>query len=430
MNSGSGKTQFLLNLLLAAQLPSPHGLGRKAIYISTEAPLSTPRLSQILQSHPYLSKVPASEKPSLANVLSITAIDLETQDHILNYQLPVAIQRYNVGLVVIDSIAANYRAEHASNSMQGLSARSGELAKLGHMLRNLAVKEDVAIVVANQVSDRFDGMVVDTPAAAFQQQHGRFPRSSQTQTPLLNRHTRLAMMEANDLIPPSSPALPSSSIPSSSSPPASQQLPADDDAFDGAYIVGHPVRNETLSLSHQQKFFTGWGDEADINESQKTPALGFVWSTQIACRIALKKEEEIDMSRVVVAAAPSTAQPFQTPARNGMAQTEIKTAKDITLHSSPPLPQSSIPIPIPTPSQNDGTKNESTPTKPTTSNKTPGLVERITKRRLKLVFAPWTSGVITNNNNDDDAERSRRDDNELEFEIWKGGLRSIPSADG
>lgn len=415
-NSGSGKTQFLLNLLLAAQLASPEGLGRKAIYVSTEAPLSTPRLSQILQSHPYLSNLPASARPSLANVLSITAIDLETQDHILNYQLPVAIQRYHVGLVVIDSIAANYRAEHASNSMQGLSARSGELAKLGHMLRNLAVREDVAIVVANQVSDRFDGMV-DAPVHQHPSSYGqgRFPRSSQT--PLLNRHTKLAI-ETNEYTPSSSPALPSSSI--ASSPSASQQLPAEDDAFDGAYIIGHPVRNETLNLSHQQKFFTGWGDEADINESQKTPALGFVWSTQIACRIALKKEEEIDMSRAAVAAAASIVQSFQTPLRNGTPQTDIKTAKEVSIQSSP-LPPSSVP------SQNDTANHDSTPTKPstttTTTKATTRPIERITKRRLKLVFAPWTSGIIN-----DDFERNRNN-NELEIEIWKGGLRSISSND-
>ncbi|EEA25749.1 DNA repair protein rhp57 [Talaromyces marneffei ATCC 18224] len=429
--SGSGKTQFLLNLLLVAQLPSPHGLGRKAIYISTEASLSTPRLSQILLSHPYLSKLPAAERPSLANVLSITAIDLETQDHILNYQLPVAISRYNVGLVVIDSIAANYRAEHASNSMQSLSARSGELAKLGHMLRNLAAREDIAIVVANQVSDRFDGMV-DTPAAVHQQQYGRFPRggsSSSSQTPLHNRYSKLAMMETNEHTPSSSPALPSSSIPSSPSP--SQQLPAEDEAFDGAYIVGHPVRNETLSLSHQQKFFTGWGDEADVSESQKTPALGFVWSTQIACRIALKKEEELDLSRVA-AATTVQVQPFQTPQRNGTTQTEIKTATEVPLQSSPlpPLPPSSS---APVPTQNGTNKHESTPSTKTTqpppnatpaTTTTPRTIERITKRRIKLVFAPWTSGVVVSH----DAEQARnRNDNELEFEIWKGGLRSISS---
>ncbi|OKL63798.1 hypothetical protein UA08_00753 [Talaromyces atroroseus] len=407
--SGSGKTQFLLNLLLAAQLPAPKGLGKRAIYISTEAPLSTPRLSQILQTHPFLSQLPANETPSLDNVLSITAVDLETQDHILNYQLPVAISRFNVGLVAIDSIAANYRAEHASNSMQGLSARSGELARLGHMLRNLAVREDVAIVVANQVSDRFDNsmLAVDT----------RFSRSSQTS--LLNRATHNSnnktIGEGNDF-PSSSPAL--SSTPSS-------QLPADDDAFvfDGAYIVGHhPVRNETLSLAHQQKFFTGWGDEDGgfFESQQKTPALGFVWSTQIACRIALKKDDESADNPFRISAL-STQPSFQVshPQGEGNAvdkennhSTEIKSAGEVSLQSSP--------------SQNKGSNTpthheEKDPSLPLTKapSKTPTKVaERRTKRRIKLVFAPWTSGIVHNDQRDTGS-------NEIEFEIWKGGIRSL-----
>src|SRR2546421_11996587 len=36
-SSGSGKTQFLLTLLLAVQLPPPHGLSKDAIYITTES---------------------------------------------------------------------------------------------------------------------------------------------------------------------------------------------------------------------------------------------------------------------------------------------------------------------------------------------------------------------------------------------------------
>ena len=54
--------------------------------------------------------------------------------------------------LVIDSITSNYRVEHASNNMLALSARSSELAKLGQLLRNLAVKHDIAVVLANQVS--------------------------------------------------------------------------------------------------------------------------------------------------------------------------------------------------------------------------------------------------------------------------------------
>ncbi|KAL8954304.1 MAG: hypothetical protein Q9193_007293, partial [Seirophora villosa] len=84
--SGAGKTQFLLSLLITAQLPSPHGLSRPTVYISTEHPLPTPRLTQILRTHPHLSNLPPQQKPSLSRIFSIQTPDLESQDHILAYQ--------------------------------------------------------------------------------------------------------------------------------------------------------------------------------------------------------------------------------------------------------------------------------------------------------------------------------------------------------
>lgn len=63
----------------------------------------------MLKNHPALTST--ERKPSLDRVISIVTPDLESQDHILRFQLPVAIQRHNVGLVVLDSVAANYRAE-------------------------------------------------------------------------------------------------------------------------------------------------------------------------------------------------------------------------------------------------------------------------------------------------------------------------------
>ncbi|CAI4212520.1 unnamed protein product [Parascedosporium putredinis] len=42
-----------------------------------------------------------------------------------------------------------------------------------------------------------------------------------------------------------------------------------------------------LLLDHQQRWFTGWGDDPYADYVLKTPSLGLVWSTQIACRIAL-----------------------------------------------------------------------------------------------------------------------------------------------
>lgn len=63
----------------------------------------------MLTTHPILSS--AHKKPSLDQIISVVTPDLESQDHILRYQVPVAIRRHKIGLVVLDSVAANYRAE-------------------------------------------------------------------------------------------------------------------------------------------------------------------------------------------------------------------------------------------------------------------------------------------------------------------------------
>ncbi|KFY10591.1 hypothetical protein V492_04927 [Pseudogymnoascus sp. VKM F-4246] len=152
--SGSGKTQLLLVLLLAVQLPPPHGLNRSAIYITTESSLPTSRLEQLRGAHPLLANT------SLSRILTIHARDLEAQDHILRFQLPLAIRRHNVGLVVIDSVAANFRAEFERSGDGGaahganMARRTAELVGLGALLRGVARSEDVAVVVSNQVADR------------------------------------------------------------------------------------------------------------------------------------------------------------------------------------------------------------------------------------------------------------------------------------
>lgn len=232
ISSGTGKTQLLLTLLLSSQLPPPHGLARPTIYISTEHPLPTNRLTQLLKHHPLLSN--HSSPPSLSKILTLQTPDLESQDHILTYQLPIALARHNAGLCIIDSIAANYRAEaHSSNSASSLAHRSVQLVRLGSLLRSLARVHDCAIVVANQVADRF----------------------------------------------PSTYGL-KSPIRSVSFPPQSS-----------SYSL--PQQPPVLSLEHQQRFFTGWGaDPSSDSLNLKTPSLGLVWANQIACRVVLSKEIE------------------------------------------------------------------------------------------------------------------------------------------
>jgi DNA repair protein RAD57 len=417
--SGSGKTQFLLSLLLAVQLAKPHGLKKRAVYISTEHPLATGRLSQLIECHPYLSTLPADQAPSLQNVLSINAMDLETQDHILNYQLPVAISRYNAGLVIIDSVTSNYRAEHSSNNMLALSNRSTELAKLGQMLRNLAAKENIAIVVANQVSDRFEsaeGTVGDSALrpgfpAVPGQSAALAARESANASPLARNRSENAGL-ADNPIPSSSPA-------------SSQFAAQEDDQFDGSYIIGNPARNSILSLLHQERFFTGWGDGSYSDTSLKTPALGFFWSTQIACRIALKKED----LRTAVAPWDNGIYPLSTPREQADTQSQSQAEK------------SQVPKPVVYSARevhttetaksqvtNEKDQSQNVPEKAVPSQKRPAPEppEHITRRRMKLVFAPWTSASVKSLKSEDGiaTQSSSGKTNELEFEIWKGGLRT------
>ncbi|KAH7321050.1 P-loop containing nucleoside triphosphate hydrolase protein [Stachybotrys elegans] len=250
--SGVGKTQFLLSLCLAVQLPPPRGLGKQALYVSTESGLATRRLAQILAASPALRHIDVADRPSLDNILSTVTPDLESQDHILNYQVPVILSRHNVGLLVIDSVAANYRAEFERQGTHGsnMAARSTELVRLGALLRDLARRHGLAVVVANQVADRFS-------------------------SPAIPRHP------AGSLSSQGSP-LASRSMP----PPGS--MPATSSPINHYSDEGPPVP-PALLLDHQQRWFTGWGDDPYNMHALKNPSLGLVWSTQISCRIALFK---------------------------------------------------------------------------------------------------------------------------------------------
>ena len=253
--SAAGKTQFLLTLLLSAQLPIPAGAAlksrsRSVLYISTEAPLQTTRLNQILTSHPKLTELDAKDRPSLSKVHSTHIHDVEAQEHILRYQVPVAIEKHDVGLLVVDSIAANYRAEFdkgaKAKSAEMLAKRSNQLAHIGSLLRGLARTHNIAVVVANQVADRFTTI---EPAPAL---HSQSTQHSRPGTP--SRSTNLPQ-----------------NVPGTN--PTPSVLSTED----------------PLSLDHQQRFFTGWGDDA-ASTNMKTPSLGLTWTNQLSARIALLKE--------------------------------------------------------------------------------------------------------------------------------------------
>ncbi|TDZ58457.1 GTP-binding protein ypt1 [Colletotrichum trifolii] len=279
--SGVGKTQFLLSLLLAVQLPPPHGLGRPALYISTEAQLSTRRLSQMLNANPRFADLSPEDKPSLNGILNTSTPDLESQEHIIQFQVPVEVERRNVGLIILDSVAANYRAEFergVSHQGSNMGARSNELTRLGALLRELARKYNLAVVVSNQVADRFTSTVdvsrMPPPSS----------RLNPTQeSPLAKRSKTTAHFSPSAIEPTSS---------------MTEQLRSSIPEPPGLDDIGPPAP-PALALDHQQRWFTGWGDDPLADYGLKTPSLGLVWSTQIACRIALFKKPVYGVHRHV-----------------------------------------------------------------------------------------------------------------------------------
>lgn len=165
--SGVGKSQFMTQFCITAQLPtSLGGLGKEVVYISTESGLATSRANEMTSG--FRARYPDHELllplRTLDNIHVVVCPDLELQDHILYYQLPVLLKQKKgkIGALIIDSIAANYRAEHEGrNTGQNNDKRAGdmamrtkELTRLSAHLRKLAANFDLAVIVANQVSDR------------------------------------------------------------------------------------------------------------------------------------------------------------------------------------------------------------------------------------------------------------------------------------
>ncbi|KAK7394230.1 hypothetical protein VNO78_14752 [Psophocarpus tetragonolobus] len=149
--SGVGKTQLCLQLVISAQLPpSLGGLSASSIFIHTEFPFPFRRLRQLsrafLASHPDLldpcDRVFLRAVHSAADLLALIPI-IET--FLLHSPSPVRI-------IVIDSIAALFRSDF-DNTGSDLRRRSSLFFRISGGLRRLAKRFGIAVVVTNQVVD-------------------------------------------------------------------------------------------------------------------------------------------------------------------------------------------------------------------------------------------------------------------------------------
>lgn len=228
------------------------------MYLSTEDKLNTSRLHQILTSNPEYQDLPDEARPNLNRVFTMSTHNFDHQENIILYKLPFLVESNNIGLVVIDSIAANFRTQFSGAAPAVLTRRALALARLGNVLRQIANKFDVAVIVTNQVGDRFDDARIDPNKF---RSTSATPTSSATTTPASQaKQTQTSM----------------------GPPPARRTL-----------TMSRAEKNEVMRLDYQQCFFTGWGEEYDkLFESLKTPTLGLSWANQINARIVLKIGQE------------------------------------------------------------------------------------------------------------------------------------------
>ncbi|KAJ3112895.1 hypothetical protein HK098_007905 [Nowakowskiella sp. JEL0407] len=171
--SGSGKTQIGIDLVVSLLLHDLQNVNGdtglresySAIVISTDKLFPINRLYKILlQNLPGFDGARIHEV--MKNVLLFHIRDYETQVHVLRYHLKPLIHRYNVKLVVVDSITCNLRNldEDEESLFQGTNKKihmekdgrmgfggSQVINETGYLLRMLAVEYNLVVVCLNQV---------------------------------------------------------------------------------------------------------------------------------------------------------------------------------------------------------------------------------------------------------------------------------------
>ncbi|KAF5119850.1 hypothetical protein DV452_001425 [Geotrichum candidum] len=141
-----GKSHLMLQLAATVQLPPAQGgLGKPAIYIETESGgPRTQRLQAILDG---MNRKYGPGTVSAEQVQCYYCNDIEELLHVIKYQLPVLIEKLGAGILLLDSLAVFFRGDkNLANTLFRDTAA---------LLRGLA-RRGLAVVVVNQVTDRFD----------------------------------------------------------------------------------------------------------------------------------------------------------------------------------------------------------------------------------------------------------------------------------
>jgi DNA repair protein RAD57 len=155
-SSSAGKTQLALQLSLSVQLPRElGGLDGCVCFLTTSSKLPTNRLEQIAEAHERLSL----EHCSLDNVHTIAIPTVDILQTIITSVFPAFIEQQAseprpVKLLVIDALAELFHSANKTSTLT-LVERSKNLVSLSSALHQLAHKHRIAVVVLNEVIERF-----------------------------------------------------------------------------------------------------------------------------------------------------------------------------------------------------------------------------------------------------------------------------------
>ena len=154
---GSGKSQLCHQLAVNVQLPEDKGgLEAKAVYIDTEGTFRWERIEQMARG------VGLDPKEAMKNIYWVRPINVHHQLKIVE-ELPELIEKEGIGLVVVDSVTALFRAEFPGR--ENLARRQQLLNEHLNRLKTIAHIYNVAVVVTNQVMAKPDVFFGDPTAA-------------------------------------------------------------------------------------------------------------------------------------------------------------------------------------------------------------------------------------------------------------------------
>ncbi|KAJ3543760.1 hypothetical protein NMY22_g3022 [Coprinellus aureogranulatus] len=150
-----------MQLSLSVQLPHElGGISGSTCYLTTSAKLATGRLKQLSEHHPAFHASHLAGALGLQNVHTLSASTIPILDNVLSILLPNFIRsrsgaRNPVKLVVVDALTELFHSSEKTTKTS-IFTRSKDLNRIASALHNIASTYNVAILVLNEVIDRFD----------------------------------------------------------------------------------------------------------------------------------------------------------------------------------------------------------------------------------------------------------------------------------